>query len=61
MWTGDVMFSVHCPRHGRRVLLDTAFIDRIVNTTDGALVHWHCWCGARGVLRNRRPRLRVTD
>jgi hypothetical protein len=55
------MFSVRCPRHGRRVLLDAGSIDAVVNTADGVLVHWHCWCGARGVLPNRRPARRRLD
>ena len=55
------MFTVHCPRHGTRVLLDE---DRIVGVDHaaggaGLTVRWVCWCGHQGshhTGRGRRPR-----
>ncbi|MGH3918321.1 MAG: hypothetical protein ACRDRY_23680 [Pseudonocardiaceae bacterium] len=49
------MFTVWCPGHGSTVLIWTSDIDRIVNTSDGIAVHYHCGCGRRGVwLTGRR-------
>ncbi len=43
------MFSVHCPRHGARVLLGLDSIEALVSTPEGIEVHWRCTCGDRGV------------
>jgi hypothetical protein len=50
------MFDIHCPRHRSRVLLTTSAVEGLVNTGDGVVVHWRCYCGARGERRfSRRP------
>lgn len=48
------MFSAHCPRHGRTVLVPTSAIDGIDNTAAGIVVRWHCTCGE--AARSRFPR-----
>jgi hypothetical protein len=48
------MFDIHCPRHRSRVLLTASAVERLVNTGDGVVVHWHCYCGARGERRFAR-------
>ncbi|TMM17308.1 MAG: hypothetical protein E6G01_06155 [Actinobacteria bacterium] len=45
------MFSVHCPRHGKRVLLAPDGIEALVNDGGSIAVRWVCWCGARGTER----------
>ena len=45
------MFEIHCPHHRSRVLLGARAIESLVNTPDGPVVHWHCYCGARGAQR----------
>lgn len=45
------MFEIHCPRHRSRVLLGVHAIEALVNTPAGPVVHWHCYCGARGARR----------
>jgi hypothetical protein len=45
------MFTVHCPRHGTRILLGPRRIIALVNTDAGAEIHWRCYCGTTGVLR----------
>jgi hypothetical protein len=45
------MFEVYCAGHRAQVLLDASRIEGIHNTTNGPLVAWRCWCGARGALR----------
>lgn len=51
------MFSAHCPRHGRTVLVPTSAIDGIDNTSAGVVVRWHCTCGETSRTRfPRRPR-----
>ncbi len=52
------MFTVHCPRHGARVLLGPRSIEALVNRPDGLELSWRCHCGARGVLRNRPAAVR---
>lgn len=42
------MFTVHCPRHGREILLDSGRVRGLDNTTDGIVVTWECWCGHVG-------------
>lgn len=44
------MFTVHCPRHGTRVLLGPRAVDALVTTDRGIELHWRCRCGATGVL-----------
>lgn len=54
------MFVFHCPRHRADVLIWPSAIDAIDNTADGVDAHFHCTCGARGVLRtgtSRRERI----
>jgi hypothetical protein len=48
------MFEVHCPTHRSRVLLGPRAIDELRNTEHGVELHWHCHCGARGVLSLHR-------
>lgn len=43
------MLAVHCPRHGRQVLLGLGQICRIVNTDGGIEVHYRCTCGHEGL------------
>jgi hypothetical protein len=42
------MFQVHCPAHRSQVLLTARRITVMVNTLDGVVVHWRCWCGHPG-------------
>ncbi len=51
------MFSAHCPRHGRTVLLPTSSIAGIDNTAREMVVRWRCTCGEAGTTRfpRRRP------
>lgn len=53
------MFSAHCPRHGRTVLVPTSRIDGIENGAADMVVRWHCSCGERSTTRfpRRRPAL----
>jgi hypothetical protein len=48
------MFDIHCPRHRSRVLLTSRAVEGLVNTHDGVVVHWRCYCGARGEQRFAR-------
>jgi hypothetical protein len=58
------MFSVYCPGHGTRVLLDTSRIWRLDGGQGGHggyQLRWLCWCGHDGVLEvngrhGRHPR-----
>jgi len=43
------MFDVFCRRHRSRVLLSTDNIEALLNRPEGIELHWHCWCGERGV------------
>jgi hypothetical protein len=54
------MFAVHCPRHGRQVLLGPRSIQSLENTAEGVVLHWECRCGAVGTVRTGRPH-RVHD
>jgi hypothetical protein len=51
----QVMFTVHCPRHGRQVLLDDDRILGIDRDADGLRVRWICWCGHSGSHCTGRP------
>jgi hypothetical protein len=54
--TVNAMFDIPCPRHRSRVLLTASAVEGLVNTGDGVVVHWRCYCGARGEQRfARRP------
>jgi hypothetical protein len=62
------MFAVHCPRHNARVLIWTSMVDRVVNTSEGIVVHYHCTCGHRGLWvtgqlarRERTPQTQGSD
>lgn len=50
------MMSVHCPRHGREVLLGHRQIRGVDGRGDDLTVRWVCWCGHEGRQRVR-PRL----
>ena len=50
------MFSDHCPRHGRRVLLGPDDITAVRNDPEGVHVEWRCPCGGRGSYRTGRRR-----
>lgn len=50
------MLAVHCPRHGRRVLLMHDDIDLVRSTPTGAVVDWTCFCGQRGSTTISRAR-----
>ena len=45
------MFDVHCPGHGKRVILFAQHIQSIRNTREGIEVHYRCFCGHEGVWR----------
>ena len=53
------MFSVHCPRHGTRVLLSERRIEGIDPVDDGLVVRWRCRCGQDGQFHTGRPRRRT--
>jgi len=48
------MFAVHCPQHGREVLLSERHIESFRNTANGIEIRWVCWCGRHGVTRTGR-------
>lgn len=48
------MFAINCPRHRSRVLLTASAVEGLDNTRDGVVVHWRCYCGARGEQRFAR-------
>jgi hypothetical protein len=50
------MFTVHCPQHGREVLLSERRIESLRNTRQGIELHWVCWCGHRGSMLTGRLR-----
>jgi hypothetical protein len=50
------MFTVHCPQHGREVLLSERRIESLRNTRQGIKLHWVCWCGHRGSMLTGRLR-----
>jgi hypothetical protein len=50
------MFTVHCPEHGREVLLSERRIESLHNTMNGIEVRWVCWCGTRGSMLTGRLR-----
>lgn len=50
------MFSDHCPRHGRRVLLGPNDITAVRNGADGVRIDWRCPCGGRGTYTGGRRR-----
>jgi hypothetical protein len=54
----EVMFSVHCPRHGGEVLLTERHIVSLDSAGDHLTVRWICWCGHRGSHRTGRARRR---
>lgn len=47
------MFDVYCPNHGSRVLLFSSDIEAVRNIREGIEVHYRCFCGHRGVPRER--------
>lgn len=51
------MFSDHCPKHGRRVLLGPDHIVAIRNLPEGVHVDWRCPCGGRGTYLTGRRRV----
>lgn len=52
------MLSVHCPGHGRDVLIVTSRIERIDPSAAGHVVRWRCTCGTVGRTEvPRRPEL----
>jgi hypothetical protein len=50
------MFTVHCPQHGREVLLSERRIESLHNTLNGIEIRWVCWCGTRGSMLTGRLR-----
>lgn len=52
----EAMFTVHCPEHGREVLLSERRIESLHNTMNGIEVRWVCWCGTRGSMLTGRLR-----
>ena len=52
------MMSVHCPRHGREVLVGHRQILGIDGRGAEMTVRWVCWCGHEGTHRpHARPAL----
>ena len=49
------MLDVHCPNHRSQVLLTARAVEDVANTGHGVVVHWRCYCGARGERRFARP------
>jgi hypothetical protein len=53
-WTigleGGAVFAIDCHIHGARVLLDWSRVEAIHDSSEGPVLDWHCWCGARGRL-----------
>jgi hypothetical protein len=50
------MMSVHCPRHGREVLVGHRQILGIDGRAAEMTVRWVCWCGHEGTHRpHARP------
>jgi hypothetical protein len=45
------MFDVECQGHGCRVLLGPRAIERLINTPDGVVLYWRCFCGTQGTTR----------
>ncbi len=57
------MFAIDCHAHQCRVLLDWSCIEGVHDGTDGTVLEWRCWCGARGQLvagLRSEPRRAVT-
>jgi hypothetical protein len=50
------VFSVDCPRHGRRVLVSNRRILSVNEDATGLVVRYRCWCGDEGEFRTGRPR-----
>jgi hypothetical protein len=48
------MFTVHCPHHGREILLDHGRIRGLDTTPDGIVLRWECWCGHVGTTLTGR-------
>lgn len=44
------MFAIYCHIHESRVLLDSSRIEGMRQSTEGPVLDWRCWCGARGSL-----------
>jgi hypothetical protein len=42
------MFSIYCPGHRARVLLDLSRVWHFRGDDDGYQLNWVCWCGAEG-------------
>jgi hypothetical protein len=56
-----MMMSVHCPRHGREVLVGHRQILGIDGRGAEMTVRWVCWCGHEGTSRpHARTALAVT-
>ncbi len=49
------MLTVHCPRHGTRVLLSERRIRAVHNTADGIVIEVECHDGARIRMVTGRP------
>ena len=45
------MMSIHCPRHGREVLVGPGQILGIEGHGHDLTVRWVCWCGEHGTSR----------
>jgi hypothetical protein len=45
------VFSVYCPGHRARVLLDLSRVWRFQGDQEGYQLNWVCWCGAEGLHR----------
>jgi len=48
------MMSIHCPRHGREVLVGHRQILGIEGQGADLTVRWECVCGHRGAHRPQR-------
>ncbi|CAN5820546.1 hypothetical protein BH23ACT11_BH23ACT11_31320 [soil metagenome] len=50
------MFDVHCPGHGKRILLFASDIQNIRNTQEGIYLHYRCFCGYEGIWHTGRTK-----
>jgi hypothetical protein len=54
------MMSIHCPRHGREVLVGPSQILGIEGRGRDLTVRWACVCGHHGTHRPQQPATSAT-
>lgn len=50
------MLDAYCPHHRCRVLVGPRSIEALVDTPDGVVLHWRCFCGTRSTTTLGRER-----